>query len=70
MKLLLALSFVAALAEEGLRGNYGLQVEKTIRNIDTIGSAGHQRRGGMPGGGRGHCPGHYFGHGNSPAAIL
>ena len=40
MKLLLALSFVAALAEEGLRGNYGLQVEKTILNIGTIGSAG------------------------------
>jgi L-cysteine desulfidase len=40
MKLLLALSFVAALAEEGLRGNYGLQVEKTNRNIGTIGSAG------------------------------
>ena len=33
-------NFVVALAEEGLRGNYGLQVEKTIRNIGTIGSAG------------------------------
>lgn len=40
MKLLLALSFVAALAEEDLRGNYGLQVGKAIRNIGTIGSAG------------------------------